>query len=96
MLLADDPFSALQHLLGQEPQTGKGRRPEDHTDRDVRLAAIVAELRDDGRTVAEACEEARRLCGTAVHDKTIEAAYYKHRDSLAVRAVLAFRQPPSS
>jgi hypothetical protein len=89
ILVADDPPAALRKILGQrEPKRGKGRPREDNTDRNVAIAAYVAELRWKGMTLDEACRKVSRRPGISVDKKSIEAAYYEHRDHDAVLATL--------
>ena len=96
ILIADDQEAAVRRFLGKrEPQSGKGktgRPPEDNTDRDIRIAAYVAELRASGMSRHKACEQVGKRLGIPVGFKSIEAAYDKYRDSRAVRATLGFRR----
>jgi len=96
ILIADDQEVVLRRFLGKrEPQSGRGktgRPPEDNTDRDIRIAAYVAELCASGMIRHKACEQVGNRLGIPVGFKSIEAAYYKYRDSRAVRATLGFRR----
>jgi hypothetical protein len=99
ILLADDPYDALEQFLGQGPprvkkhRRNKGRHAEDNERRDISIAADVAELINAGNTIEDACKTIGGPIGPApVGQEMVRKIYLALRHTDAVKAELCFRK----
>jgi hypothetical protein len=85
-----DPLGYMQALWTEKPKRGAPRRT---SERDFKLAVDIQELRNEGRTVDQAClDQFERLDGTdqALDPRTPRNIYFA-QDTLEVRAGAALR-----